>query len=359
MNKITKMMLRSNPLGSHFGYRGVNIKRMSKIDEVDLENIGEDFKGNLYRLLLFYRQLTQLLEIFFSGYLLISADELNRNYLRLCSKINEILKKPGFENLAGCDWQPFNSLRALDPDAPDVDWEYGGQQICGNFLNAIEEAFINSGEKTYSLNDEDQRLLDSIQNYLERYRSYKSGYEKRWLQRVEKQAEDWRKKQEKPRVEITEFGFEFIRDEEIKNLLIRDWKEARKALHNELYKATVVLCGTVLEALLIDALSCIKEEAKFSYSQKYLKGKNKGNKPPEIENWLLYQLIEIAKQQGVISSDVAKFSHIVRDYRNLIHPWAQKREQLRVDSHIASAVVNLLTVAYNDIMKWHIKRRND
>jgi hypothetical protein len=332
---------------------------MNKIDEVDLENAGEDFKRNLCRLLLFYKQLIQLLETFFSGYCLIPTDELNRNYLRLCSKINEILKKSGFENLAGYNWQPFGNLRALDPDAPDVEWEYGGRQICGNFLSAIEEVFINSGEKTYPLNDEDQQLLDSIQNYLERYHSYKSSYEKRWLQRVEKQAEEWTKKQEKPQVEIPEFGFEFIRDEEIKNLLIRDWKEAKKAFQNELYKATVVLCGTVLEALLIDALSCIKEEAKFSYYQKYLEGKNEGNKPPEIENWLLYQLIEIAKQQGVITSDVAKLSHIVRDYRNLIHLWAQKREQLRVDSHIASAVVNLLTVAYNDITKWHIKRRNE
>ena len=253
----------------------------------------------------------------------------------------------------------FNNLRALDPDAPDIDWEYGGRQICGSFLSAIEEVFINSGEKIYPLNDEDQQLLNSIQNYLESYRSYKSSYEKRWLQRVEKQAEEWRKKQEKPQVEIPEFDFEFIMDKEIKNLLIRDWKEAREAFHNELYKATIVLCGTVLEALLIDALSCIKEEAKFSYYQKYLEGKNKGNKPPEIENWPLYQLIEIAKQQGVITSDVAKLSHIVRDYRNLIHLWAQKREKLRVDSYIASAVVNLLTVAYNDIMKWHIKRRNE
>jgi len=332
---------------------------MSKIDKVDLENMGKDFKRNLYRLLLFYKQLIQLLETFFSGYLLILTDELNRNYLRLCSKIKEILKKPGFEKLAGYDWQPFNNLRALDPDAPDVDWEYGGRQICDNFLSAIEEVFINSGEEMYTLDDKDQQLLDSIQNYLERYRSYKSSYEKRWLQGVEKLAKDWGKKQEKPQAEIPEFGFEFIRDEEIKNLLIRDWKEARKALYNELYKATVVLCGTVLEALLIDALSCIKEKAKFSYYQKYLKGKNKGNKPPEIENWPLYQLIEIAKQQGVITPDVAKFSHIVRDYRNLIHLWTQKREQLRVDSHIASAVVNLLTIAYNDIMKWHIKRRND
>lgn len=158
--------------------------------------------------------------------------------------------------------------------------------------------------------------------------------------------------------EIAEFDFEFVRDKEIKKLLIRDWEEAQIAFKNGLYKATVVLCGTVLEALLVDALSCIKEEVKSSYYQQYLIGKNKGNKPLKIENWRLYQLIEIAKQQGVISSNVAKFSHIVRDYRNLIHLWAQKREQLQVDSHIASAVVNLLTLAYNDIMKWHSKRKN-
>ena len=71
------------------------------------------------------------------------------------------------------------------------------------------------------MNDEDQKLLDSIQNYLERYRSYKSSYEKRLLQRVEKEAEEWKKKQEKPQVEIPELGFEFIRDEEIKNLHLR------------------------------------------------------------------------------------------------------------------------------------------
>ena len=119
-----------------------------------------------------------------------------------------------------------------------------------------------------------------------------------------------------------------------------------------------MLCGTVLEALLIDALSHIREEAKFSYPQTYSEGKRKGNKSPEIEEWPLYRLIEVAKQQSVITSDVAKLSHIVRDYRNLIHLSAQKRDQLRVDSHVASAVVNLLTRAYKDIKEWHIKRRN-
>jgi len=105
----------------------------------------EDFNREIYRLFLFYKQLTQLLETYFSGYLMILTDEINRNYLRLCNKTREILEKPGFEDLARYDWQSFDNLRAFDPDAPDVEWAYGGQQICGNFLSAIEELFISAG----------------------------------------------------------------------------------------------------------------------------------------------------------------------------------------------------------------------
>lgn len=318
----------------------------------------EHFNREIYRLLLFYKQLTQLLETYFSGYLMIPTDEINRNYLRLCNKIGKILEKPGFEDLVGDNWQPFDNLRVLDPDAPEVEWEYGGRQVCGNFLSAVEEIFIIGGEKTYPLDTEDQQLLSHIQTYLEKYRIYKRDYEERWLQSVEKQAEDRRKAEEKPQVEMPQFDFNFIRDEEIRNLLTSDWQEAQKAFHNELHKSTVVLCGTILESLLIDALSCDKKEAKFNYYQKYLEAKGKGSKPPEIEKWKLYELIEIAKQQGIISADAAKLSHVVKDYRNLIHLFAQKRDRLRIDSHVASAVVHLLAVAYDNILEWH-ERRND
>ena len=332
---------------------------MSKITNRQSESRKENFNKEIYRLLLFYKQLAHLLQIYFSGYLTIPTDEMNRNYLRLCSKIREILEKPAFENLAGHNWQPFDNLRALDPDGPDIDWEYGGRQICGNFLSDVEEVFISAGEKKYPLDTEDHQLLSHIQTYLEKYQSYKRNYEKRWIQEVEKQAEARNKREEKPKVEIPEFDFQFIRNKEIKNLLARDWEEAQKAFHNELHKSTVVLCGTILESLLIDALSRNEQEAKFNYYQKYLEGKNKENKPREIENWKLYELIEIAKFQGIISADAAKLSHIVKDYRNLIHLLAQERDRLHIDSHVASAVVQLLAVAYDNILKWHEKRRND
>ncbi|RZB29360.1 MAG: hypothetical protein AEth_01177, partial [Candidatus Argoarchaeum ethanivorans] len=277
----------------------------------------ENFNREIYRLLLFYKQLTQLLETYFSGDLIIPTDEINRNYLRLCNKIGGILGKPDFKDLARHNWQPFDNLRTFNPDAPDSEWEYGGQQVCGNFLSAIDELFIGTGERTYPLDTEEQQLLTHVQTYLEKYRSYKTDYEKRWLQKSKKEAEeDWKKRGEKTQMKMPQFDFKFIRDKEIKNLLTKDWEEAQKAFQNELHKATVLLCGTILESLLIDALSCSEKEAKSNYYQKYLEGKNKGNKTPEIENWQLYQLIEIAKQQGIISADVAKLSHIVRDYRN-------------------------------------------
>lgn len=328
---------------------------MSEANEANPRNRREDLNKEVYRLLLFYKKLTQLLETFFSGYLLLSTDEINRSYLRLCIKIKEILDEPGFESLAGLSWQPFDSLRTLDPDASDIEWEYGGRQVCGTFLNAVEELFIKNGEMTYPLDADDQELLGSIDIYLEKYRSWKNDYEKRWVQGVEKLAEEWEKKQGNLQVGMPQFDFGFVRDGEIKRLIIEVWKEAQKAFHNKLGRSTVVLCGAILEALLIDALSCIKEEAKLSYVKCF---KNKGNSPPEIENWKLYQLVEIAKQQGIISNDVAKLSGIIKEYRNLIHLWAQKRKQLQPDLHVASAVVSLLTIAYNNTLGWHKKRKD-
>lgn len=330
---------------------------MIELGEPNFGDTKENLNKEIYRLLVFYRQLTELLEMCFSGYLIIVTKEINRSYLRLCNKVRDFLKKPGLEDLAQRHWQPFNNLMSLDPDAPGAEWEYRGRQICGNFLSGIEEIFIGIGEKTYPLDSEDQQLLTYIQTYLEKYRGFKRSREKEWLREGEKQAEEWKKKQGKPQVKVPKFDFEFVRDEEIKSLLIKDWGEAQKAFQNELYKSTVLLSGTILESLLIDALYRIEADAKFNYYQKYVESKERRGKAPEIEDWRLYQLIEIAKQQGIISSDVAKFSDLVRDYRNLIHLWVQKREGLQLDSNIATAIVSLLTIAYNNILNWHEKKR--
>jgi len=317
-------------------------------NEKDL--IGQD----IYRLLVFYRELTYLLETFFSGYLLIPNDEINRNYLRLCNKVSDILVKPFFQGLSKEDWKPFTNLRTFDPDAPDVEWDYHGSRICGNFLSAIEDIYIAGGEKKYPLSDDDKQLLSSINSFLEKYKDFKKQYENKYLQQVESQINKQNKHIGK--TELAELDFGFIRDQEIKDLLVRDLDEAQKAFNNQLFKSTVLLCGTILESILIDTLSSVEKESKFKYYQKYIEGKEKERKPPDIEYWKFYEIIEIAKHMGIISNDTAKISHIIKDYRNLIHLHVQKRDKLKIDSHVVSAVLHLLAITYNDVANWHNER---
>lgn len=308
------------------------------------------YSNEIYRLFLFYKQLNQLLETFNSSDIFIITDKINLHYLRLCNKIDKILEKTdSFNGNLSFDWKPFDNLRNLDPDIPEAGWEYGGKQICSDFLSNIENLFINTGEKTFPLDIDDQQFLISIQSYLKEYSIYKKEQTAKWFNSAEKRMNQ----QINPQINIQEFDFGFIQDEEIKKLLIKDWNELKKAFKNELYKSTIILCGTILESILIDTLSKIEEKAKANYYQKYLEGKDKGNKSPEIEKWQFYQLIEISKEQGIISIDVSKLSHIVRDYRNLIHQWVHKREGLQINSNVANSVVNLLAIAYNDILEWH------
>lgn len=210
---------------------------MSKIDGVDLESVEEDFKRNLYILLLFYRQLIELLEIFFSGDLLINDDELNIIYLKICYKIEKILENQGFENLKDLEWKPFKRLIFSEEDYAKEEWEYLGKMNCYNFINSLEDIFIRNGENKYPLDAEDQKLLDYIKDYIIKYYNYKKNYEKKWLNNIENNVNKLKQNKNKHYENIKEFSLEFIQDEEIKNLLIKDWKEAIIAFKNRLFKA--------------------------------------------------------------------------------------------------------------------------
>ncbi len=137
---------------------------MSETKNSDDKN--EIFNKEIYRLFVFYKLLVRLLESVFSGFFAYITDEINRNYLRLCAKIREILEKQGFEDLNKYDWRPFDNLKYSSPD-DDIEWKYDiKQRICGKFLSIVEELYIGVGEKEYPLSDDDLQLLDSIQIYL-------------------------------------------------------------------------------------------------------------------------------------------------------------------------------------------------
>jgi|GEM_PF-858150 len=150
----------------------------------------DEFELNLYRLLLFYKILIDLLDSFFDGPIMIFEDELNRNYLRLSAKIEDILSMESFKNASIDVNIPFNHLRSLDPDCPECEWQYGGKQICGDSLSDIESYYIKHGEKEYELSIADQEFLSSMMSYLSQYKLQKREENLKFNKKIAKIAEE-------------------------------------------------------------------------------------------------------------------------------------------------------------------------
>ncbi|MGW5689193.1 hypothetical protein [Nonomuraea sp. NPDC003754] len=84
--------------------------------------------------------------------------------------------------------------------------------------------------------------------------------------------------------------------------------EAQTCTANGCHVAAIIMLGSLLEGVLLDA---IRTRLRLPDSQ--------------LRNKRLHELIEVASREGFIGLDVPKFCHALRDYRNLVHPHLQVR----------------------------------
>jgi len=66
---------------------------------------------------------------------------------------------------------------------------------------------------------------------------------------------------------------------------------------------------------------CIRSAVKFLEAGGVTKPKNKQGKTLAIQDCSLNILIEVAVDCGWLKSDKGKFSHALRESRNVVHPW--------------------------------------
>jgi len=95
------------------------------------------------------------------------------------------------------------------------------------------------------------------------------------------------------------------------------WLEAQKCQHTGSYISAVIMMGSILEALLL--ARCSMSPA-LSYQAKRAPKDKNGNDIP-IHDWNLSTLIDVAVEVGWIKTDRGKFSHALRESRNVVHPW--------------------------------------
>lgn len=124
--------------------------------------------------------------------------------------------------------------------------------------------------------------------------------------------------------------------------------EIRKSLQSESSLSVVIMCGSVLEGILLGtATSNMKE---FNQSTASPKDKETG-KVLLFQDWTLNNLIDVAYSVGLLGLDVQKFSHSLRDFRNYIHPYQQMISGFSPDIDTAKISWQVLQAAISDLIK--------
>jgi hypothetical protein len=134
--------------------------------------------------------------------------------------------------------------------------------------------------------------------------------------------------------------FAFVREKAIRAIIERDYAEAQRAYISECWKSVIILCGGMIEAVLTDLLIQNDSRAKTAPG---------APRNPDITRWDLTDLIKIAVALGLVSAGIEKLSHSIREYRNLVHPGNEVRNNLRFDAEEARIALEVLNIVHRDL----------
>ena len=106
--------------------------------------------------------------------------------------------------------------------------------------------------------------------------------------------------------------------------------------------ASIFMCGSVLEGILLNL--ALKNPAALNQAKSSPKNKETQKVKP-FQDWTLANLIDVAHEAGLLRLDVKKFSHVMRDFRNYIHPYEQMASKFDPDKHTAEICLQVLRAA--------------
>lgn len=137
-------------------------------------------------------------------------------------------------------------------------------------------------------------------------------------------------------------------DQPLAFILAGRWREAELAFSARAYLATVVMLGSLMEGLLLAVVNQYPREANLARSAP--KHKETG-KAINFGEWSLSTLIEVAFENRWIQSDAKRFSHSLREFRNLVHPWLHRSTEEVPDEDTAVICWQVVKATLNDLAR--------
>lgn len=153
----------------------------------------------------------------------------------------------------------------------------------------------------------------SSSEYKKRYPNAKLASNE-YIKKISKSAKNRFLKDPTLRVKVASRTFDFVKNKNLATLLRRDFNSAKICLKNSLWKPSILLYGSIIEAIL---------------KEKYPKSKN------------FYDAVEITYKKGDISEKVYHQICIVRDLRNFVHLHKELSEGGEINEYWAKTFADI------------------
>jgi hypothetical protein len=133
----------------------------------------------------------------------------------------------------------------------------------------------------------------------------------------------------------------------IAGIMQKRWEEVQKCIDSKATLSALIMMGSMLEGLLLGTMQNRPQLANTAKSTP-----QKDGKPKHFPEWTLNELIDVAHDNGWIHLDVKKFSHALREFRNLIHPYQQLVTKADPDMDTINISWLVVQAACNHIADW-------
>lgn len=116
--------------------------------------------------------------------------------------------------------------------------------------------------------------------------------------------------------------------------------------------SAIILIGSIAEGVLLGVAT--KYPRIFNMANSAPVNRNDGKVKP-FNAWTLNDFIETAYELNIIHEDVKKFSHVLREFRNYIHPYQQLYSKFNPDIDTAAICLQVLKALITQVSEY-VKR---
>ena len=155
----------------------------------------------------------------------------------------------------------------------------------------------------------------------------------------------------KPKARVHEPPPDFVRlgvEPRLAEISVGRWNEAQRCVDATVHLSAVIMMGSVLEGVL---LSKAESNRSVVHQAKAAPKDKSSGQPKGLHDWSLSSLIDVAHEVGWLQGDVKRFSHSLRESRNMVHPYFHRTQSDDPDADTCSICWQVVRAAVADLLE--------